>query len=50
MRAYYESSCLEEQKYVKDPSLKVGEFLEQEGKKLGKPLQMTQFIRWQIGE
>lgn len=50
MRAYYESSCLEEQKYVKDPSLKVGEFLEQEGKKLGKQLKMTQFIRWQIGE
>ena len=50
MRAYYESSCLNEQKYVKDPSLKVAKFLEQEGKKLGKPLELTQFIRWQIGE
>lgn len=50
MRAYFESSCLNEQKFVKDPSLTVAKYLEQKGKELGKPLQISQFIRWQIGE
>ena len=50
MRAYFESSCLNEQKFVKDPSLTVAKYVEQKGKELGKLLQISQFIRWQIGE
>ena len=50
MRAFYEQSCLINQKYVKEPSMSVADFVASEGKKVGKDLTIVEFVRWQIGE
>lgn len=50
MKAFYEQSCLIHQKYVKEPSMSVAEFVASEGKKAGKDLSVVEFVRWQIGE
>jgi elongation factor Ts len=50
MRAFYEQSCLIKQKYVKEPSMSVADFVAGEGKKVGKDLTVVEFVRWQIGE
>lgn len=46
MNAYYEQVCLLNQKYVKDSAMSVAEVV----KKAGDNLQLTRFIRWQMGE
>ncbi len=50
IRAFCEGVCLVCQKYVRDPSLSITDLLQQEGKKLGKQLELTSFQRWQIGQ
>lgn len=50
LKAYFEQSCLVNQKFVKDPGLTVAQFVEQEGKKAGKQLEVVEFVRWQIGD
>lgn len=50
MRAFYETVCLGLQKFVKDPSLSIDEFIKQEGKRIGTNLQIRQFLRWKVGE
>ncbi|NGX50324.1 MAG: Elongation factor Ts [Chlamydiae bacterium] len=50
MRAFFEQSCLIRQKYVKEPSMNVADFVASEGKKAGKELTVVEFVRWQIGE
>ncbi len=49
LKAFYEQTCLINQKFVKDPSMTVTQVVEEEGKKAGKKLELTQFVRWQIG-
>ncbi|MCB1082303.1 MAG: elongation factor Ts [Chlamydiia bacterium] len=50
LNAYYEQSCLVKQKFVKDPSKSVEQYVAEEGKKAGKTLEVIAFARWQIGE
>ncbi len=50
MKAFYEATCLPLQKFVKDSSITVGQYVDQEGKKIGKPLRIKAFVRWQVGE
>ncbi len=50
LRAFYEQSCLINQKFVKDPSKTVAQYVADEGKKAGKTLEVVDFARWQIGE
>ena len=50
LNAFYEQVCLTRQKYVKDPSLSVSDYVSGEGKKRGKTLNILYFARWQIGE
>lgn len=50
LKAYYEQSCLLNQKFVKDPSMSVADYVAAEGKKAGKTLEVVEFVRWQIGE
>jgi len=45
LKAFYEQCCLVNQKYVKDPSMTVEQFVKQ----AGKDLQIVSFERWQIG-
>jgi elongation factor Ts len=50
LKSFYEATCLPLQKFVKDPSITVAEYVEQEGKKIGKSLHVKSFLRWQVGE
>ncbi|MES2345189.1 MAG: translation elongation factor Ts [Chlamydiota bacterium] len=49
LKAFYDQVCLLSQKYIKDNSLTIAALLESESKKLGKPLTLRKFIRWQVG-
>ena len=46
LNAFYEQSCLLNQKFVKEPSLTIADYVAREGKNLA----LVQFIRWQVGE
>lgn len=50
LKAFYDQVCLLEQKYVKDNSVTVAQFLEQNAKKIGKPLAVRCFWRWRVGQ
>ena len=50
MKAFYEQSCLLNQKYVKDPAITVQEFVANASKEAGKAFEVVEFVRWQIGE
>ncbi|MEM8727589.1 MAG: translation elongation factor Ts [Chlamydiota bacterium] len=50
LSGYYEQSCLVNQKFVKNPSMTVADHLSEEGKKVGKTLEIVGFARWQLGE
>ena len=50
LKAFADQACLIHQKYVKDTSLTVQQFLESCAKKLGKPLSIRCFWRWKVGQ
>lgn len=51
LRAYYEQHCLMNQKFVKDPSITVADFLmKQKAACGGVQPEVAMFIRWQVGE
>jgi len=50
LQAFEAQSCLILQKYVKDNSVTVQQFLEICGKKLGKQLSIKCFWRWKVGQ
>lgn len=49
IRSTLDSLCLANQKYIKDPSLTVESFVAAEAKKKEKSLELTSFLRWQLG-
>ncbi len=50
LKSFAEQVCLTEQKYVKDSSVTVQQFLDVCAKKLGKPLAIRCFWRWKVGQ
>lgn len=50
MKAFTDQVCLIHQKYVKDSSVTVAQFLENCSKKLGHPLTIRCFWRWKVGQ
>lgn len=51
LESFYAQHCLVKQKYVKDPSVVVADFIGEYGKKKGAPtLEIAAFVRWQVGE
>ena len=50
LRKFYEESCLLEQVFVIDGESKVGQAVEAKAKELGDPLEVTGFVRFQLGE
>ena len=50
MKAVEEQMCLVHQKYIKDTSVTVQQFLETCAKKVGKPLSIRCFWRWKVGQ
>jgi len=50
LNAFYDDVCLVRQKFVKDDTVSVGDFVAQKGKEKGQDLTVTNFIRWSVGE
>ena len=50
LKAFADQVCLIHQKYVKDNSVTVQQFLDACAKKIGKPLSIRCFWRWKIGQ
>jgi len=50
LRSFYEMICLVKQKYIRDDSLSVEEFVAKEGKESGQDLRVTRFLRWVAGQ
>ncbi len=50
LKTYFDQACLLQQKYIKDNSLTVAQFLETVAKAAGKPLAVRAFWRWKVGQ
>lgn len=50
VKAYTDQFCLVNQKYIKDNSVSVQQFLDLCAKKVGKPLSIKCFWRWKVGQ
>lgn len=50
VKAYTDQFCLVNQKYIKDTSVTVQQFVDACAKKLGKPLSIKCFWRWKVGQ
>lgn len=50
IKGFIDQFCLVHQKYVKDSSITVQQFLEACSKKVGKPLSVHCFWRWKVGQ
>jgi len=47
---FFQEWCLQEQPFIKDPSVSVGELVTQTAAKLGEKVQVRRFERFQVGE
>lgn len=50
LEAFYGTSCLTRQKYIKDDQLTIEELVAQRAKSTGKPLKITRFVRWGLNQ
>lgn len=49
LKKFYQENCLLEQNFVKDDALSVGKLVQQVGKRLGTPINISRFTRYEIG-
>lgn len=50
IKAFYDTSCLTCQKYIRDDSLSIAELVSKRAKETGKTLSVTDFLRWSVGQ
>lgn len=50
INAFYDQVCLIRQKFIKDDSLSIADLITKRSKEVGKPLAVTNFIRWAVGQ
>jgi elongation factor Ts len=50
LERYYQDSCLMEQPFIKDPTLKIGALLTEKIAKIGENIGVRRFTRYQLGE
>jgi elongation factor Ts len=50
MNSYFNEVCLNRQPYIKDDKSTVADIVNKRGKVAGKPLKITGFIRWSVGQ
>lgn len=50
INSFYDASCLLRQKYIKDDQLSIAELVNKQAKATGKPLAVTAFLRWNVGQ
>lgn len=48
--AFYDASCLTRQKYIKNDTLAIADLVSERAKKVGKPLTLVAFTRWNVGQ
>lgn len=49
LSSFYDSTCLSRQKFIRDDSISIADLVAKRAKEIGKPLQLAQFIRWNVG-
>jgi translation elongation factor Ts (EF-Ts) len=50
LQKFFEENCLLKQPYVRDPNLKVEDVVGELAAKLGEPVVIKRFVRFQVGE
>lgn len=50
LNAYYDAVCLTRQKYIRDDEFSIADIVNKKGKEVNKPLVVTDFIRWSVGQ
>jgi elongation factor Ts len=50
MNSFYDTVCLVRQKYIRDDSVSITELVDKKAKEIGKPLKVTSFARWVVGQ
>lgn len=50
LKAYFDQFCLLNQKFVKNNTLSIQQLVEARAKEIGKPLKITNFWRWRVGQ
>lgn len=50
VKAFFDTVCLENQKYIKDDSLTITDLVNKRAKEVGKNLKVTNFLRWTVGQ
>jgi elongation factor Ts len=50
MNSFYDTSTLTRQKYIRDDTLTITDLVNKRAKESGKPLTVTNFIRWSVGQ
>lgn len=48
MSSFYDTNCLSKQKYIRDDSLTITDLVNKRSKEAGKPLSLTNFLRWSV--
>lgn len=50
INAFYDAACLVRQKYIKDDTISIMDLVNKRSKEIGKPLTITHFARWCVGQ
>jgi elongation factor Ts len=50
LEKFYQETCLLEQPFIKDPSMKIGDIVTQKIAKIGENISVRRFVRYQLGE
>ena len=50
LEKFYQETCLLEQPFIKDPSLKISDIVTQKIAKIGENISVRRFVRYQLGE
>lgn len=50
LNSFYDAVCLLRQHYIKDDKVRIADLVENKAKQIGKPLHVTSFLRWAIGQ
>jgi elongation factor Ts len=50
IKSFYESACLNCQKFIKDDTIHISDFVQKRAKETGKPLAIASFLRWSVGQ
>ncbi len=50
INAFFDQACLTRQKYIRDDSVNIQDFVKHEGKARGKDLEVISFLRWAVAQ